>query len=373
MFLYYLIAAVTTTTAYFAVKAELKSRFAAFLLYLLVIVAFSHFAGARDLSVGTDTSFYGILGYRDARVLPFIVYYFEGTFSSGFAELYKVILWTTANIFKNSYWYFFVTEALICTPVLVACRMLSRRCLPLGVFVFAIVFYPMSFNMMRQMIAMGFILIQYCFIRDKKRMLSIFALLVAFGFHHSAVIALLLYPLCHLGKLKGMSLGLKITVAALVFAVVLLFSRELLSIGASIFGQFGSYVSWGTAKAGGGLRVMLEIGTLAAAISILSVMVGVRVRNESSDIGRLVVLVLSGVALFSLCLVSLWFYRIGMYYLYFSILLIPVLARSINEKKYRLVFITIVCTLLFAFSLDYYMVTSQHEIYPYVFASNFEY
>lgn len=372
MIVYYGITIAAAMLATLYCRLESQNRRSRWLAFAAVVFVFSFFAGTRSLSVGTDTGGYGISAYNVAKANSLEYFYFNSIYEP-WAPLIKLMIWCAANIGPTPFFYFFALEALAVIPMLFAAVRLTGKWLPLSVAVFSIVFYPLSFNLMRQMVSMGFALTCFERLTAKRWLSSIVAFLLALSFHDSAYIALLIFPFYFVVTSRSLSLMIKAFVLLFVSGCAVIGARPLLSLVSS-FGYYAAYVSGSSVTDGGGLRTGLELAAIFLCLSMLAFIFlhGRDLGEEWSRIGGpLSLLVLLGIVTFFLLLVSLWLYRIGLYFVYFSVLLIPIVTRKMPRAPERTLFVVVAIVLLVAFSYDYYAICLSHEVVPYRFSTEF--
>lgn len=165
MTVYVLVSLMSTFLAWVSVKTS--SRVVRYATLGLLIFVFCYFASVRDMSVGSDTSFYGYPTFQGAIRYPFLTFVSSGVYSSwGF--LYKVIAWVVSNFVGSFQALLFAIELCVAAPIVFAGRKLAGKHFPILIALFAIYFYPLSFNLMRQCIAMSFLLPAYYALEKKK-------------------------------------------------------------------------------------------------------------------------------------------------------------------------------------------------------------
>ncbi len=160
-----------------------------FFLFYFVLLA------CRNVTVGNDTANYE--------------YYFEvynfNNYSLNIAEsdfLFVLFCWLFSFI-SNNFQLFLATVAAFCVwPIAkLYCENRKNSMLQIAVFVNLSTFI-MLFSGIRQAMAMAIGVAAYYFVRNKKPLWFIITCIIAFGFHHSAFILFLMYPLYHISFKK---------------------------------------------------------------------------------------------------------------------------------------------------------------------------
>ena len=167
-----------------------SGRRVAWPLYALAVIALCVLAGARDVTIGTDTAGYGVFIYQ------------QGIFSNtyeGFNHALEVSYWDVAplfalgsfvviRLFQSQFAYFFAIELAMLVPVLLAARSVSKNHLGLVMLAYMLVFFIPGLNMMRQSVAMGFVMLGILSTMGSRYACASVQLLVACLIHASAVV-----------------------------------------------------------------------------------------------------------------------------------------------------------------------------------------
>lgn len=373
MLFYLTLAIAVTVLLYSAQRFESVSKLISVLLYIIPIVLLCHFAGARDIAVGTDTAGYAYDSFWTASHSSFYSFYVESSFSA-WAPLYKLMSWIVINTFNTFYSYLFFIEFLIVVPVIFVCRRVLSTYLPFGAFLFVLLFYPMSFNMMRQMISMSILLLAYLEATRGKFYKFLVFLLIGMLFHNTALVGLLIYPLMRYSDYKKLSGGIKL-IGIIIFGVLfVLVSPYIMQIVSRVLGRYEAYLD-------GGSYMLQGSGTRTLAISVVAFLIislfswlflhSFNINTEiKNNITKLALISSFGVVCLALSLISFYLYRISMYFLYFVILLIPILCRAVRDPSSRQVLLALsVCVLLF-WSFDYYVIQESNQVVPYKMTTN---
>lgn len=372
MTIYFCIAGITTLLAWTSDKV--RSQKLAWVLLGAAVLVFCFFAAARDMSVGTDTTYYAYPVYYGASRYDFLTF-IGPTVYSGFGFLYKVVTWISANVIGTFQSFLFVVELCIATPVIVVGRKIARGHLALVVALFALYFYPLSFNLIRQSIAMSFLLLAYWGL-DKGSLKTYFIwLLVAVLFHTTVLSGLMLLAVYWIAKPTRVSTAVKISLFLGFAVIVVCLMPFLLSFVTQYFVHFDTYLSGGAgAIQGRGSRSLIEFLFAFTALFVLCCVFRSRDRCSRDQLGirrieMLVLLVLFGVIVNGISLYSITIGRLSVYFIYFSILLIPSCIELIPGKPERF-FVVAVALLAFSFiSIDTFAITGQCEVVPYEFGS----
>lgn len=336
------------------------------LLICSLVVWLSFFAGRRAFTVGTDTLVYGIPSLRVATSNSFTSFFFESYYST-WAPLAKVFIWIAANATHSSFWFLFLIETVIVVPVVCSIHLFCDEMEPLAIFVYCLLFFPMSFNMMRQMMAMGFVLIAIYYAVNNRIVPFVVWISIAIGFHTSTAVALFIYPLVRLAQSSRASAGLKLLLTAVLLAALLslIFMEPKLFAGV---GVYDSYLIDGRLAENGSISIFMMTLLYVIAATVLFLMCE-RNRFTHQHIFSLLVIILLGMALLLLTVVSKYLYRVGLVFIYILPVYMALMSREISDGRSYLVFCLSVSMLSFGWSYGYYDIQGNHEVIPYSFSS----
>ncbi len=162
--------------------------FSIFLVFLGLAIP-CIFAALRSLDVGTD-----IKGY----VTPFYDFSLKHNFNqliqesnSAIGFTFSLLIYICAKFFNIHMLLFFI-ETLVIFPAYRALSLLNKELSPaVGMLIFYFLFYNLTLCVMRQGIAMSFILLSYAYFEKKKYIPSIVFSIVAVMFHKSSALIIL--------------------------------------------------------------------------------------------------------------------------------------------------------------------------------------
>lgn len=165
-----------------------KKRILSSFFAVLAVIIPSIIAGIRDLNVGTDINVYGTYMFNIAKT------YSIGEYLSiiGTGDiLYSILNLVTAFITKDIHLLLFIIQFINCLVVFVAIFK-ERENLPmfLSYFIFLTTLYFRQLNLLRQGIAISFVLLAFVLFRNKEIKKTILCMFVAFLFHSTAILAI---------------------------------------------------------------------------------------------------------------------------------------------------------------------------------------
>lgn len=360
MFIYILISFFASGLLYIAERSLLLQRRVLFsIFFVLSACCFCFVAGGRDYTVGADVSVYAQHAYNAALACDFSTYR-DMTMFKEWGYFYLIYSWISARITSNFSAYLFMIELLIVIPVYCACHEYLKEKSYLGILVFGLVFFPSSLNMMRQAAAMGFVLLAIVKALRRKKGLYILFIIIAFLFHSSALIAIPIYPLVYLSRnhpfecLTLLSLLLLITLSAF----------DIISSFLGVGGSYSVYITGEYSALRGGTHPNLVFTACFVLGALLFVFLDRR--KKGFPISSLLCLCIVGLFGMWLSVYSFYLYRIGFYYLYSFILLIPLCIKAMQQKAERNFILVTFVLLLLVVHVDYYMIVGSHDVLPYV-------
>ncbi len=193
-----------------------------FLFFLLLAL--------RDESIGRDLENYHFyFDYYSSASL-------EEVFEEGRDVLYWLLNWVVGQFTKNYQIFLAIVAAITLLPIAkLYCEDREYGFLKIILFVNMSTFI-MLFSGLRQSIAMSIGLIAYEFVRKKKLLWFLFTVIIAWGFHHTAFMLFLLYPLYHV-TLRKKHLWFVIPLIVAVFAFNKQIFSFMTSVLSSLFGE----------------------------------------------------------------------------------------------------------------------------------------
>jgi len=190
MFPYFILVIIPIIIAIFEMdkKSEKNKSIVTFFLIMFVLLSL------RNIKCGTDLSNYKYFFKENSKMSfeKLIEFYSES--GEILYHLFNKVIFLVTNDFQI----FLTIIAAICMiPIAIFYKRESKNpILTIGLFL-TVAPFGMFFSGLRQSIAMAIVIMAFRFIKEKKIIPYIIMILIAFGFHQSAIIMLLLYPLYH--------------------------------------------------------------------------------------------------------------------------------------------------------------------------------
>lgn len=158
-------------------------------LGILVITIFS---GIRDFSVGTDVETYVVPETRFALLSnSFFDYYAKSTVE----PLYAGLIYLCSRISPSPSLALLMSSLCVIVPIYIAIYKLKKYIsITMGMTLFYLLFYNLSLSAIRQSIAIAFLMLAYNIYLSNQRITwkIILLALIAFGFHNTSIIAIVI-------------------------------------------------------------------------------------------------------------------------------------------------------------------------------------
>lgn len=226
---YILSIAIVLVLSFFAdyLKNKKKDK-ASILIVILSCIVASFIAGIRDENVGTDIHNYVTALFDESgnNIFSFISLYIKYRIEIGFTALVSLF-----SIFRNLNVVLFGIELACILPVAIyAIKQRSKVPIACVMFVYMISMYSYSFSMMRQSIAISLGLLVLHYSRTENYKKSILFIILAFLFHRTAIVLLVLPILCYVLKKKNNDKYFYLFMIVIVSFMLFAFSTEVIKI-----------------------------------------------------------------------------------------------------------------------------------------------
>ncbi|EIY5064922.1 hypothetical protein KSGM81_01603 [Klebsiella quasipneumoniae] len=323
----------------------------AVLFPLLILVVL---ATMRHYEIGTDANVYT----RYFR-FPFNNYSFQ--FDPEVETGYQYLVYLVREIYSSDYSLYFFAMALVSIfPVIYTLKSRSVD-YPLSIYIY-ITFglYMAMYNQIRQCIAMGICFLATKYLVNKNFIKYFVVILIASQFHVTAYLMLIFYFVCH-NKLRIEYKIIPIVLSSAIAAPLMIAHMALNN------SRYEHYTEEATKGKNGLLTVMLYV-----VIALFFYIIGKRLRKENLEYRIYECMYLCGVALL-LPVAMLGTdpagpQRIIQYFLYYVMLMFPIVFKKINNK---FIYVTFIIVSFIYFVL---MIASNIAgVYPYQFNPVFDF
>lgn len=223
------------------------------ILFFIVALIPAILGGVRDYTIGTDIRVYGNVWFNLAHESSNIFEYLKMASSSSFGYLYALFNFLVSRFTNNPHWFYFwycLVENLIVLLALWENRDIVN--ITIGWATYLFMFYNINLNMLRQGMAVVILLLGFKYIRKRQLINFLLIVFIAYLFHNTAVIGVVLYPIYQMIFRRTKENKSQIPVFILAIMFTFLFgpaTEELLSIGI-LSTRYLSYINANDAKPG---------------------------------------------------------------------------------------------------------------------------
>lgn len=199
-YLYIFLSSLLIYLAYYFFKKN-NMRILSFIFKLGVVVELSYFAGVRDMTVGTDVTYYMVPSYKYAALYSTFNDYWS---HYHFEFLYAFLSYFLQKSTQQNVMIFLGGLMLLVVGMVMlfindnfdSINGFTAFCL------FILGFYNMSLNYSRQMIAVSILIFSYKYLKRRKWVIYTFFVFIAFLFHVSALVGILFLIAFNFYKLR---------------------------------------------------------------------------------------------------------------------------------------------------------------------------
>ena len=351
MFMYSLLMILPTVPCLFSrfvrirgVDDETYKRASMFTFFFVVLFL----CAFRANSVGNDSTNYFMMFKRFSRwSLSRVLTYKE----PAFALLCKGI-----SLLTDRYQWLVIVVSVISILPIIALYVdeIEYPMTTIALFVFTSNFY-MLFSGMRQSIAISLGIIAYLMAKRKQPVRFLLSTALAFLFHRSALILVLMYPLCHIRLMKR-----SLFVVAPVMLLIYMFNRQIFGFLRGIIQDYGNI---GNRESNSFMMLLLLI-----AFSVFSYVIPDSNQLDADAIGlRNLLLLTTAIQMFAP--LNFLVMRMGYYYLIFMPITVPKMMQA-SSVRWRQVAIAAHVVILLFFTLHFFLFapgTNTLNIFPYRF------
>ena len=228
MIIYPIIFVVSLALIYEGLYLAKKKKIAGSFLISIGVILPCLLAAFRSVSVGTDTKGYVSGLFEMAGQTDSIgEYYDKARVWYGISDIaYTTLNFVTAHLFGSFNVFLFIVELLIILPIFFVLKKYGKtdRTVLLGLGLFFLLEYNVSFNMVRQCLALSFVILMVGLLYEKKYWQAVLSALVAFGFHSTSAIAFLMIPIFIMFRKIGKKGKKLLLICLCVLLIVFVFS-----------------------------------------------------------------------------------------------------------------------------------------------------
>ncbi len=174
-------------------------------------------AGVRNLTVGTDVNVYVSRLIHVSNNSIDIFNYLKNSNS----DLLFALLIYLGNLSKSAHFVLFLIELAVALPIYIyAYKTKEKNSLSITILIFFLTMYCVSFNLMRQSIAIAICILAYYYFNNKHKNQAYFLVIIASLFHKTALIVIVALFINWMikSKIKYKSFLMFLTIVCLIFS-----------------------------------------------------------------------------------------------------------------------------------------------------------
>lgn len=368
--LIFLFAALLSNVIVCAKRMRSTTLLAASVLLSSFIPAFV--AGCRDLTVGTDTSGYGVDIFNACAVSTSFADLCE-TMSSISDPGFLLVTFASVKLVPDIHFMLFAISFIQISVALCAIAKIPKpNHVPLGYLVYLFLYFNESLNMMRQSLALSFALLAVALLMERKVAWHYVSIGIAASVHASAVIALLFLPVMKMVEddkwsirkesifRKDVGSLLKCAIVLLAPVILTVFFTQIIGIliGIGVLSsKYAAYLSGDTASSASMLVLLIYLAQFVCVSQF-----------KSANSRFISVLLIYGVILYFLTGVSQYLWRVGSFFMYPAILALVECPRldprtsKINVQSVSFAVFPLIAIVFWALQI---IVWGNHQTLPY--------
>lgn len=354
-----------------------QRKFVVFVAIMMLCIL----AGMRAVGIGTDTRVYLVPIYEAAKRCHSIKEYLNSSFHAftwttdyvkDMEPLFPLIVLLVTKITGSIYCVQTILELWVVLPLYAAVRKDKGTNLWMAMFVFCMAFYNPSLNMMRQSIAMSVGVLGFEYWKNGEKKKALGWLLIAFLFHTSSLLLLLIYFLYDyiingtILSLTGNKISKRNEMPRMLISIGIGFAGMLMTsaivpILTSV--GFGEYVSYVTGK----LSFMPNQLLIRLPQIILLIWSYRILKKQGEDVPFFLVMEIYAVLFSQFTSVSGYGGRIALYFAIFDVIVIPKAMSALKLVKSGAIVRPAIIAYYMFYWWYYYVSVGAHQTVPYVF------
>lgn len=365
--------------------AQKKNKSTFILLSVIAILIPCFIAAVRDKTIGTDVLVYveplknaainskSITEYFNSYWFHIWRNYYVSSYEIGFS----ILVYIVAKLFGNIQFVLFFIQLLTIIPLYLALAP-KRKEYPiwLAMAVYYLMFYNASLNMMRQWIAMSFLLLSFKSLTNGNKKVGFLWFIVAYLFHTSALIGIIIYfaykfiykqnKIVFMTSKKFIPKNIISIIFLSLIAFIAVFGTGAMIRFISILGlnKFTNYIN-------GNVYFLPNQIMMRLPLIILYIFNWRKMNSKDKLTPFYFTMICWDLIASQLISVNVYAFRISMFFAAYNIFFIPTLVVS-QKKKINKILITILIFLYLIYYWCYtYVIQGMHATIPYVSNFNF--
>lgn len=356
----YLVVFALSIITYF-ISDRVRQKYIRNILLIVSLIVPVLLAAYRGTEIGTDIKTYVLPSYNIASTQTKFTHFVKNNyFVTDIA--FNTLVYICARIFKSFHALLGIIQLLISLPVYVVIRKkLEKSDRTVAISFYYFIFYCLGLNIMRQSIAIAFGILALCYFEEEKRIKYIIFLIIALGFHKSALFVLIITFVYYINKRYHKKYISYLCAIGIISSTV--FFQQLMLVAVKLFPNLlAGYVDYILIKE-------LNIPYVELALYGYILLAGIKLINDKNSdkrfLGLMSLCSIAGVFISSLMVVV---GRIMIYCNYFAIFSINEMKMWVkkNDINYFLV-IAIDYIIIMLYWFIQYIYLKNNEVYPFYF------
>lgn len=359
--MYFAIFLIVLVLTLFAQNSYNKHKKLSYFISFLCVLILSVFAGIRDYSVGTDINVYGLR-------------YFEkvSTFSSlkeclnffGTEQLYFALNYVVYILKGDMHIFLFIHQFILASIIyIIAYREKNVGTMWVYVFIYLMVWFNTSLNIIRQSLAIFVILYAFKYIEEKKYIKYIIAILIASLFHNTALVCLSIPLLIYIAKSKNKKIYIAL-ICVSIFAIYFNFEM-MVRFTSNIISNFSKYINYFEDERFTVVNFNLLFACGKAIILAVTLFFSRKLENKTGNNLLIIMLVLDLILYCSSAFVK-YGYRVSYLFLVYYIYIIPRIDRSLKGSKDRNIYRLVIVIAFVMYWILRYVICKYDGTLPYI-------
>ncbi|MDO4459127.1 MAG: EpsG family protein [Clostridia bacterium] len=335
---------------------------------ILSVIMLSTFAALRGLSVGTDVTVYLEEAFTGAESIS--LQSFLKKWNNNDVMFYTGV-WIVRQITSNIHVYFFLHQFCSATIIYyIAHKNMTEHNDPftLYIFMYLMMWYGTTFNVLRQTMAVNILLLGYTFLRNKQWIKYCIVVAIASLFHASVLLALFFPFVMVLAGRKNRNLyDAVLGVGGIIVMALLPVFFNIINT----FGTFDRYKRFFTNKKFSETNFNIHFFIIKSVILIgLLFFVYWTKSHRKTEISLLSKLMILDLVAYCASMQVKYGYRLSYIFLAFQIIAIPKIYSEIKNDKNRRLFVLFIAISMLMYFYWRYSKIGYDGIVPYVFMTN---
>lgn len=318
-------------------------------------------AALREITVGTDIKTYVLPSFNLSKNANSLLDFMKTNFYV-MDVLFNVLVYVSAKIFHSLQFLLGSIQLIISLSVYLSIdKMLKKDQRCIGLITYYFVFYCMGLNLMRQTMAVAIGMLALVFFTQSKKKLCIICILLAMGFHKSAIFTLLLILVYWVNK-KFYKKWLPYLCASCIVTIILFYQQIMIMAIKSLPQIFGGYLNYMSMKQNNWPMADLIL-------YLCSMLIGVFLLKKQDYfqhfLGLMSICAVAGIIISKSMTVA---GRIMLYCNYYIIFIMANAKNIIKNTKFNNIITNLLITILvMVYWLIQYIVLKNNQVYPYIF------